>query len=115
MSVLALVCVASLAFVPVPLTAPMLALSGLALAPIVPTLYASTATRVGEKHAQQLAVFQLVATNVGAISVPFLTGRLVDATDPGVIVMVIGASAAIGAMLLGAIERLPVRLATAEL
>jgi hypothetical protein len=64
---------------------------------------------VGADHAQQLAVFQLLATNIGGIGLPFLTGQLVDAMEPSVIVIVIVAAAAIGALLLGAIERLPVR------
>ncbi len=85
-----------------------LAFSGLTLAPIVPTLFASTAARVGADHAQRLAVFQLLATNLGGIGVPFLTGQLVDARQPSVIVMVIVTAAAIGTLLLGAIERLPI-------
>lgn len=107
LAITSLVFVASLTFVPPSLAIPILALSGFALAPIVPTLFASTATRVGENHAQQLAVYQLLATNLGAIGVPFLTGQLVDAIDPSVIVVVIATSAAIGALLLSAIERLP--------
>ena len=86
-----------------------LAFAGLTLAPIVPTLFASTVTRVGADHAQRLAVLQLLATNIGGIGLPFLTGQLVDAMEPSVIVIVIVAAAAIGALLLGAIERLPVR------
>ncbi len=92
----------------------MLALSGLALAPIVPTLFASTASRVGGNHAQQLAVLQLVATNIGGIGVPFLTGQLVDAMDASVIIVVIATSGAIGALLLSAIERLPEQPTTAS-
>ena len=107
LSMFSLVVVVSLSFVPPLLAVPLLALSGLALAPIVPTLFASTAERVGENHAQRLAVFQLLATNLGAIGVPFITGRLVDAIDPSVIIVVIAVSAATGSLLLAAIERLP--------
>lgn len=98
-----------LAFVPPRLAVVSLAFAGLTLAPIVPTLFASTVTRVGADHAQRLAVLQLLATNIGGIGLPFLTGQLVDAMEPSVIVIVIVAAAAIGALLLGAIERLPVR------
>lgn len=102
-------CVASLAFVPAGVAVVSLAFSGLTLAPIVPTLFASTAARVGAGHAQQLAIFQLLATNLGGIGLPFLTGQLVDAMEPSVIIFVIVAAGAIGALLLGAIERLPIR------
>lgn len=114
LSIASLIFVASLSFVPPVLAIPMLALSGLALAPIVPTLFASTASRVGGNHAQQLAVLQLVATNIGGIGVPFLTGQLVDAMDASVIIVVIATSGAIGALLLSAIERLPEQPTTAS-
>ncbi len=107
LAILCLVFGASLSFVSPILAVPVLALAGLALAPIVPTLYASTTSRVGESHAQQLAGYQLLATNLGAIGVPFLTGRLVDAFDPSVILVVIATAAAIGALFLAAIDRLP--------
>lgn len=61
---------------------------GLAVAPIIPTLSARTALRVGPEHAQQVSGWQLLAANVGAISVPWLTGRLIDATEPSAIVVV---------------------------
>ncbi len=113
LAILALVSVASLSVMPPVLAVPVLTLSGLALAPIIPSLFASTASRIGESHAQQLAVFQLLATNAGAIGVPFVTGRLVDSIDAGVIIVVIVASAAIGAGLLFLIERLPAQVAVA--
>jgi fucose permease len=109
LALVSLCCVTSLAFVPPGLAVVGLAFTGLTLAPIVPTLFASTAARVGAGHAQRLAVFQLLATNIGGIGLPFLTGQLVDAMEPSVIIIVIVAAAAIGVLLLGAIERLPVR------
>jgi fucose permease len=108
LAALALLSVLTLAVLPPVLTAPALAMTGLALAPIVPSLFASTATRVGEAFAQKLAVWQLVATNLGAISVPFLTGALVDVSGPSVIVTVAAVTAAVGALLLTAIDRLAV-------
>ena len=63
-------------------------LVGLALAPIIPTLSARTALRVGPDHAQQVSGWQLLAANVGAISLPWLTGRLIDATEPAAIMVV---------------------------
>ena len=114
LAVVALIFVVSLAVVPPWLAVGVLALAGLSLAPIVPTLFASTSTRVGESHAQQLAVFQLLATNLGAVGVPFLTGELVDAIDPSVILVVIATTSAIGILFLGAIERLPVHTSIAD-
>jgi fucose permease len=108
LALVSLCCLASLAFTPPGFAVVGLAFSGLTLAPIVPTLFASTAARVGADHAQRLAVFQLLATNLGGIGLPFLTGQLVDAMQPSVIVMVIVTAAAIGTLLLGAIERLPI-------
>lgn len=109
---LALVTVAAIltiAVVPEATTPVALTVVGLALAPIVPSLFASTSSRVGGDHAQRLAVWQLAATNAGAISVPFLTGRLVDAVGPGVVVVVAAATAGVGVALLFAIDRLPDR------
>lgn len=97
----------TLTVVPSVATAAALALVGLSLAPIAPSLFASTASRVGESHAQRLAVWQLAATNAGAISVPFLTGQLVDAIGPGVVIAVAATTAFVGAWLLLAITRLP--------
>lgn len=104
-AVMSLLCVSTLAFVPPLLAVVTLTVAGLALAPIVPTLFASTTARVGESHAQQLAVYQLLATNLGAVGVPFLTGQMVDAFEPEIIVLVIVTSAAVGALLLNAIEK----------
>lgn len=111
-AIIALLCVSTLAIVPPSLAIVVLTIAGLALAPIVPTLFASTTARVGEHHAQQLAVYQLLATNLGAVGVPFLTGQLVDAFEPEIIVLVIVTSAAIGALLLNAIETSTSRTAT---
>ena len=71
-------------------------LVGLSLGPLVPTLSARTAGRVGARHAQQVSGWQLLAANVGAISVPFLTGRAVDSVGPGVVVPITLAVFAVG-------------------
>jgi fucose permease len=64
------------------------ALAGLALAPLIPTLSARTARRVGVAHAQRVAGWQLLAANVGAIGVPSLTGLVVDRTGPGAVIVI---------------------------
>ncbi len=64
------------------------ALAGLALAPLIPTLSARTAHRVGVAHAQRVAGWQLLAANVGAIGVPSLTGVVVDRTGPGAVIVI---------------------------
>ncbi len=61
---------------------------GLSLGPLIPTLFARTRQRVGEANASRMAGRQLLATNVGAIAVPALTGVLVDAVDARVIIVV---------------------------
>ncbi len=87
-----------------------LALAGVALAPIVPTLFATTTARVGGRRSAQISGWQLVATNLGAISIPTLTGSLVDASGPGVIIVVITLTlAAIGLPLLVTLDRLTTR------
>jgi fucose permease len=64
------------------------AIIGLSLAPLIPTLSARTAQRVGTVHAQQVAGWQLLAANVGAITIPSLTGLVVDQSGPGAIVVI---------------------------
>lgn len=66
-----------------------LVFAGISLGPLIPTLFARTRERVGEAQAARMAGRQLLATNVGAIGVPFLTGLLVDAFDARVIIIVI--------------------------
>ena len=107
LSLAAGVLVACVIVVP-PATVPVvLALTGIALAPVVPSLFATTAGRVGALHAQRLAGWQLLATNLGAIAVPSLTGALVNASGPGAIVVVLTATLAVGVLLAAAIARLP--------
>lgn len=65
------------------------ALVGLSTSAIVPTLSARTADRVGEEHAQQVSGWQLLAANVGAIGVPFLTGEIIDATDARATIVIV--------------------------
>lgn len=67
----------------------LLALTGLALAPIIPTLFATTASRVDPSKIARVSGWQLIATNVGAIAVPSLTGGLVEWTGPGIVVVVV--------------------------
>ena len=81
-------------------------LVGLALGPLVPTLSARTSGRVGARHAQQVSGWQLLAANVGAISVPFLTGRAVDSIGPGVVVPITLGVFAVGIPSLVAAARL---------
>jgi len=63
-------------------------LAGLAIAPLIPTLSARTAQRVGVGHAQRVSGWQLLAANVGAISVPSLTGLVVDQTGPDAVIVI---------------------------
>jgi predicted MFS family arabinose efflux permease len=71
-------------------------LVGVALSPTMPTLIASTASRVGEAAVSRVTGWQLVAANAGAISVPALVGLLVDHIGPGVTPVVLAALAAVG-------------------
>ena len=84
------------------------AFTGLMIAPLVPTLSARTARRVGVAHAQHVAGWQLLAANVGAIGVPFLTGLIVDRTGPGAVVVVIVCVLVVGIPILVTARRLPV-------
>lgn len=76
------------ALLPSYLAVAALVLVGLSLGPLVPTLFARTRQRVGEAHAARMAGRQLLATNVGAIAIPAITGVLVDAADARVIIIV---------------------------
>lgn len=62
---------------------------GLSLSAIVPTLSARTADRVGAEHAQQVSGWQLLSANLGAIGVPFLTGKIIDASDARATIVVV--------------------------
>lgn len=62
---------------------------GLILSPVVSTLLAQTALRVGQSNAARISGYQLMAANIGAIVVPAITGLIVDRTDAGAIIMVI--------------------------
>lgn len=62
------------------------ATTGATLGPIVPTLFATTAHRVGAEHAEKAAGWQLLAFNVGAIAGLALTGVLVERFGATVIV-----------------------------
>lgn len=84
----ALVALAGVAVLPSFVAVGALAFVGLSLGPLIPTLFARTRQRVGEANAARMAGRQLLATNVGAITVPALTGVLVDAIDARVIIVV---------------------------
>ncbi|QYG92175.1 MFS transporter [Iamia sp. SCSIO 61187] len=58
-----------------------LPLVGLALAPLFPTLMATTADRVGPEHAGRLGGYQLVAMNLGGTGLSALVGVAVGAWD----------------------------------
>ncbi len=89
-----------LPFLPAVMAAAALLLVGVALAPIIPSLLANTAQLHGSSNASRLAGYQLVAANVGAISAPTFTGKLVDRLGPGVIIAVTLTLAAFGTLLL---------------
>lgn len=71
-----------------------LAAAGLALGPVIPTLFATTEARVGVHRAPQIAGWQLLATNLGAITVPAATGALVDGFGPETVIVVVLATIA---------------------
>lgn len=81
-------------------------ITGIALAPMVPTLSAHTADRVGAAHAQHVAGWQLLSANVGAIGFPSATGWIVDTTGPIAIIIVVLALLAAGVPVLIATMRL---------
>jgi fucose permease len=89
LSLAALAGVVGVAVLPPFVAVGALVFAGMTLGPLIPTLFARTRERVGEFHAARMAGRQLLATNMGAIGVPFLTGLLVDASDPGVIIVVV--------------------------
>lgn len=93
--------------VPAAMAPVFLALIGIALAPIVPTLFATTASRVASDQVPRTSGWQLVATNVGAIAIPSLTGGLVEWTGPGIVVVVVFVMLAVfGAPLLFVLDRI---------
>ena len=89
LSLTALAAIAGVVVLPSIAAVAALMIAGVSLGPLIPTLFARTRERVGAVHAARMAGRQLLATNVGAIGVPFLTGLLVDATNPGVIIAVV--------------------------
>ena len=90
-----------------------LVLAGVFLAPIVPSMFATTSDRVGNSFVSRVAGWQLIATNLGAITVPALVGELVDSHGPDIIPTVaIAVIVAVGVPLLLVAKGLPNRLAT---
>lgn len=87
-----------------------LMLAGVALAPIVPSMFATTSGRVGASLVTRVSGWQLIATNLGAITVPAFVGELVDSQGPDIIPTVaIGIVVAVGIPLLLVTKRLPNR------
>lgn len=86
--------------------------TGLSLAPLVPTLSAQTAARVGVTHAQRVSGWQLLAANVGAIGVPAATGFVVDRTDASVVIVIVIGVLVVGLAPLVAMKRLTREIAT---
>lgn len=86
----------------------LLAGGGFVLAPIVPSLFSQTARRVGLQFASRASGWQLIATNIGALSIPAVVGQLVDRTGPETILYVtIAALALVALPLILAVNRLP--------
>lgn len=98
---------AVLDIVPIGLSGVVLVGGGLALSPVVPWLFATTSDRVGSHHTPTIAGWQLIATNVGAISVPFLVGIGVDARGPRIVLLALFLVGAAGVALLIVERRLP--------
>lgn len=99
-AVAALAFLASLTFVPAAAGVVVLLLVGLSLAPVIPSLLASTARRLGARHAERMAGYQLIAANVGAIGGPSITGALVAGSGPGIVLVVALALSMAGVVLL---------------
>lgn len=100
LSGLAVVIYVLLTFVPNEVAVVLPAIAALALAPIVPTLFARTAERIGTEHTVKIAGWQLIATNLGAIGVPLLVGILVDQFSSNVIAWTLVAVSMVGSVLL---------------
>jgi len=103
--VISLATLGSTTVLPPAATVAAVGLTGVALGPLIPTLFARTAQRVGNVMAARMAGRQLLATNVGAIGVPTLTGFLVDQFGPGAIMIVMLTTIGVFALPLLAILR----------
>ena len=73
---------------------------GLALAPFFPVIMATTSERVGIAAAPRVSGWQLVAGNIGATTIPALTGVVVAVTDERAPLAVLLATCALGALAL---------------
>jgi len=91
---------------PRPLALAAYPLLGLALAPLFPTLMATTADRVGPDHAGRLGGYQLVAMNLGGTGLSALVGVAVGAWDARAVGWVAAALVAVGLPLLLRTSRL---------
>ncbi len=94
--VAALAAVVAASVAPVGLVVVATTAAGTCVAPVVPTLAARTAGRVGTRLASRVAGWQLLAANVGAIGVPAATGLLVDRVGPAVVIVVVASTLAVG-------------------
>jgi fucose permease len=91
---------------PRPLAIAVYPLAGLALAPLFPTLMATTADRVGDGAAGRLGGYQLLAMNVGGTGLSALVGLAVGAWDAEAVGWVAAGLVVVGLPLLLRISRL---------
>ncbi|HEV7722503.1 MAG TPA: MFS transporter, partial [Iamia sp.] len=91
---------------PRPLALAAYPLLGLALAPLFPTLMATTADRVGPDHAGRLGGYQLVAMNLGGTGLSALVGVAVGTWDARAVAWVGAALVVVGLPLLLRTSRL---------
>jgi fucose permease len=91
---------------PRPLALATYPLIGLALAPLFPTLMATTADRVGPEHAGRLGGYQLLAMNLGGTGLSALVGVIVGASDSRAVGWTAAALAVVGLPLLFRTSRL---------
>ncbi|HEU5151488.1 MAG TPA: MFS transporter [Iamia sp.] len=81
-------------------------LAGLALAPLFPTLMATTADRVGGDHAGRLGGYQLLAMNLGGTGLSALVGVVVGVADARAVGWVAAGLVLLGLPLLLRVSRL---------
>lgn len=79
----------SVSIAPTVVLAGVTLLAGMALSPTIPTLFAHTAERVGPDRAPMVSGWQLIAANLGGISLPVLTGILIGTVGDGAPIVVL--------------------------
>jgi fucose permease len=106
-SVTAAGCLALLWWAPMPWVGLLgLMLAGLALGPIFPLNIALTPSRVGRRNTARMIGYQIAAANLGAASLPWLTGRAVDRVGLDVIGMILVTGAVALVIVDGVLRRL---------